>query len=128
MIIKRILLCLVLLIFLFCNCSKDDPEEKTDPLDRLVTVHGIREDSKKTVRWCIDNGVVTRGMTIEECEKSLGTSLKIKIKLEDNWAIYNSVDKEESWEIFFNDGVVSSQSRLLLERIIKVRQKLKGID
>jgi hypothetical protein len=107
------------LIIFLSSCSKKHPETGLKRLTYIETFRFGKEEI--TVEDCIKYGIIARDMTIDECNNSINGELKLKIKLEDNWAIYS----HDGLNIFFNNKIAKSKEDLQKDRLIKTMKIIK---
>jgi len=112
---------IIIIIFIFFSCSK-----KPDPQKRIVYITNTSgEKIAITVLECIKDGIVTKDMTIKECNEAVKGTFKLKIKLEDDWAIYSYKEEYKTTEIFFKGNIAKNIEDLQNERLLKVFKKMQ---
>ena len=112
---KIIIIYLIVLIFIsssITGCNK--------PRETYIQTYRFGKELI-TIKECINMGIVTKNMTMEECNQAVKGKFKLKIKLEDNWAIYSHDDLS----IFFKGDIVKTKKDLRRERFIKFSEYLK---
>ena len=122
------------------SCSKKEPKKEDKPSPpkvvnpiqanpiktgpkRTVYIKTFRFEGRDylTVEECIELGIVTVGMTMDECNESVKGEFELHTKLEDDWAIYNYGDMR----IYFKEDVVHTITDLQISRIMKAAELIK---
>jgi hypothetical protein len=127
--VKKILIIFILIAILFSNvqcktnvqCKKRDPVEERLNTKISVKTHRGRGKEEVSIRWCIEHGVIAKGMTLDECNQAVNGEFVLLTKLEDDWGIYVYDDHQ----IWCENGVVSTITALKRDRMFKTLEYIR---